>query len=301
MRKWEGIYEFVSVVQHGSYTAAAEATGMSIAKLSKNISRLERHLGVRLLFRTTRRMNLTEDGERFYRRCSQGVEIFDRAEEDIALSQGAPRGDIKLHLDRKLPIDELSDVLADFSLQYPQLNLLIDTGDEDVDLLAGGYDAALCSSDTPKQSMVIKQLLSIDYCLVASPDYLARQDRPQSLEQLSEHNCLRDSLRVWRFLNGDDSVQISVSGNWCSDDSRALLAAARRGLGIAALPVPLVTDDMLRGDLLQVLPQWQLPSKRLSLCYPQQHYVPIKSRLLIDFLHKHLQHLNAEADMAEPA
>ncbi len=289
MARWEGIYEFVQVVEHGSFTAAAEAIGLSTSQVSKLISRLEDRLGARLLRRTTRRLTLTDEGQQFYQRCRQGLDTFERAEEDIAQWRREPRGQLKVNITGVFQERFLVPILASFSKRYPRLQVDVDFTVARPDLVAEGYDLCVCYGELADSSLVARKLADNTNYLVASPDYLAEHGTPDSIETLGQHNCLRGVDSVWYLSDGKDSVQLRPEGNWHSDNGAALLSAARCGLGIALLPFFSVLDDIQQGTLVQLLPEWSRYPQPVWIMYPQQRHLPIKVRLFVDYLLEELQ------------
>lgn len=284
MARWDGIYEFVQVVEHSSFTEAGKALNMSTSQVSKLIARLEDRLGVRLLLRTTRSLALTDEGQQFYRRSKHAIETFERAEEDLALSRNEPRGNLKVNISGVFQERFLVPILANFSKQFPRLHVQLDFTDTQPDLVKEGYDLSVCYGELKSSSLVARKLADNFNYLVASPDYLAAHGRPDSIDQLSQHNCLVGTDTVWYLSNGEETVQMQAEGNWRSDNGAALLSAARSGLGIAHLPFFSVLEDIEQQALEQVLPDWSQYPQPVWIMYPQQRHLPVKVRLFIDYL-----------------
>ncbi len=291
MARWEGIFEFVQVVEHASFTKAAEAMGMSTSRVSKLVARLEDRLKSRLLLRTTRTLKLTDEGEQFYKRCKLAIDSFERAEEDIAQNRNEPRGRLKVNLSGSFQDRFIVPILAEFTKRYRHLHLQVDCSDRRADLLGGGYDLLICPGELESSSLVARKLADNFNYLVASPDYLEHAGDPMRLDQLSDHNCLIGEQPVWYLSNGEDTVQLRPEGNWQSDNGAALLSAARAGLGIAQLPFFAVQSDIEAGRLIQLLPDWSKYPEPVWIMYARQRHVPIKIRLLIDYLVDQLQHI----------
>lgn len=288
MARWDGIYEFVQVVEHSSFTEAAKALSMSTSQVSKLISRLEDRLGTRLLLRTTRSLALTDEGQQFYRRSKHAIETFEKAEEDLALSRNEPRGNLKVNISGVFQERFLVPILANFSKQFPRLQVQLDFTDTQPDLIKEGYDLSVCYGELKSSTLVARKLADNFNYLVASPDYLAEHGRPDSIDQLSQHNCLVGVDTVWYLSNGEETVQMQPEGNWRSDNGAATLSAARCGLGIANLPFFSVLDDIEQNQLEQVLPEWSQHPEPVWIMYPQQRHLPIKVRLFIDYLMEEL-------------
>ncbi|WP_372780054.1 LysR family transcriptional regulator [Litorivivens sp.] len=291
MARWDGIYEFVQVVEHHSFTDAAKALDMSTSQVSKLISRLEDRLGTRLLLRTTRSLALTDEGQQFYRRSKLAIDTFEKAEEDLALSRNEPRGNLKVNISGVFQERFLVPILANFTKQYPHLQVQLDFTDKQPDLVKEGYDLSVCYGELKSSTLVARKLADNFNYLVASPDYLDDKGEPETLEDLQQHNCLMGVDALWYLSDGSETVQIHPDGNWRSDNGAALLSAARCGLGIASLPFFSVMDDISQGTLKQVLPQWNQYPQPVWIMYPQQRHLPIKVRLFIDYLLEELNNI----------
>lgn len=289
MARWDGIFEFVQVVEHNSFTRAADAMGMSTSRVSKLVARLEDRLKSRLLLRTTRTLKLTDEGEQFYKRCKLAIDSFERAEEDIAQNRNEPRGRLKINISGSFQDRFIVPILANFTKRYRHLHLQVDCSDRRVDLLSGGYDLLICPGELESSSLVARKLADNYNYLVASPDYLQSAGDIERLDQLADHNCLIGEQQVWYFSDGNDTVQLRPEGNWQSDNGAALLSATRAGLGIAQLPFFAVQADIAAGTLVQLLPDWSRYPEPVWIMYARARHVPIKIRLLIDFLVEELQ------------
>ncbi|WP_372758676.1 LysR family transcriptional regulator [Litorivivens sp.] len=288
MARWDGIYEFVQVVEHHSFTEAAKTLNMSTSQVSKLISRLEDRLGTRLLLRTTRSLALTDEGQQFYRRSKHAIDTFEKAEEDLALSRNEPRGNLKVNISGSFQERFLVPILANFTKQFPRLHVQLDFTDAQPDLVKESYDLSVAYGELKSSTLVARKLADNFNYLVASPDYLAAHGTPDSLEALNQHNCLVGVDSLWYLSNGEETVQIQPEGNWRSDNGAALLSAARCGLGIASLPFFSVMEDISQGNLTQVLPEWSQYPQPVWIMYPQQRHLPIKVRLFIDYLMEEL-------------
>lgn len=288
MARWDGIYEFVQVVDCASFTAAAEKMAMSNSQVSKLVARLEARLGVRLLNRTTRKFTMTDEGEQFYRRCKATIEEFVAVEQSVSSRQTEPSGRLKVNLAGSFQERFIVPFLTDFLKAYPKLEISVDFSDQPMDIIGGGYDLSICEGQLADSSLVARKLANNYYYLVAQPDYLATHGTPQTIEDLKQHNCLVGADKTWCMSNGTDTVQINVHGNWRSDNGAANLSAARSGLGIARLPFFSVLDDLEEGKLIQVLEPWNKQPQPVWVMYPQHRYLAAKVRLFVDYLIDHI-------------
>ncbi|HUH37932.1 MAG TPA: LysR family transcriptional regulator [Spongiibacteraceae bacterium] len=291
MARWDGIYEFVRVVECDSFSGAAERLGISNSQVSKLVARLEDRLGVRLLNRTTRRLTLTEEGEHFYLRCKRTIDEFESAEQDLSSLQNDPRGTLRINMAGSFQEHFIVPMLADFLKAYPGLSVELDFSDQPLNLVSHGHDVAICEGELADSSLVARKLADNHHYLVAHPDYLARHGSPQTVDELQQHNCLTGAQRVWSLSDGTRQLQVKVQGNWQSKNEAALLSAARAGLGIAQLPFFSVLEDIAQGRLVQVLPAWSQHTSPVWIIYPQSRHLTAKVRVFVDYLVDYLRAL----------
>jgi DNA-binding transcriptional LysR family regulator len=279
---------FARVVESGSFTVAAGQTGMSRAMASKLVRGLEDGLGVRLLNRSTRRLSLTEPGERYYRRIGEVLLRLAEAEAEAAQLQIEPRGRLRVSAPISFSVFHLSPAVAEFKRRHPRVELQIDLSDDRVDLIDDRYDLAVRISRLADSSLVARKLAPCRMCLVAAPDYLARHGEPAEPADLAAHQCLRYTLTPrtddWDFFRDDAETSVRVSSEVSVNSGDFIAAAAVAGLGIARLPTFIVAEALRQGRLRRVLKDWQLPSLAIYAVYPQTSALPAKTRSLIDFL-----------------
>ncbi|NND69438.1 MAG: LysR family transcriptional regulator, partial [Halioglobus sp.] len=225
MGRWDGIEEYICVVEAGSFTAAADVLGVSKSYVSKQISLLEDRLGVRLLQRTTRKLTLTESGNAFFAHCKDMAEKFDIAESTLADMQQRPRGTLRLALNSRYGTHYMAGAVAEFSRKYPEVSVEVHSSFGDVDLLADSYDLTVRYDQLEDSSMIARRLGGHVLCLCASPAYWESHGQPSSSDDLGEHNCLATTERYWLFDTPDsnDIRKVKISGNWISEDGANLL------------------------------------------------------------------------------
>lgn len=291
MARWDGINEFVNVVDAGSFTAAAERMGIANSQVSKRVAQLEARLGIRLLNRTTRKFTLTDEGEHYYQHCRRHIEAFDEVEMALSSGQSEPRGHLRINLSGSFQERFFVPILTRFLGEHPRLTLSIEFTDQPVDMITGGFDIAVCSGELQDSSMVARKVADLAYYLVAHPDYLAEHGTPRRVSDLEHHNCLIGTERNWYFSKGRQSIQVKVDGNWHSPNGAALLNAALGGLGIARLPFFAAQDALARGDLVQVLEPWNRYREPVWIMYPQNRYLSAKVRVCIDYMLEQLYRL----------
>jgi DNA-binding transcriptional LysR family regulator len=282
----------VRVVRTGSYTQAARELGISKSYASKQVRGLEDRLGVRLLNRTTRTVTATDAGQRLVDRCMGLLDELEAAERDVTALQDSPRGLLRLSAPVSFGTRFIAPALAGFMERFPDLAVTADLSDRRVDLVEEGYDLAVRIGRLDDASHLARKLAPVRSCLVASPAYLAARGAPKRPEDLRDHPCMVYSLHAsptsWALTalsGGGDPMRVRVTARLTSNNGDALLAAARAGLGVAALPDFFVGDLIRSGELAWVLPEWQpMPAGGVWAVHPAGRFVPVKTRLLVEHL-----------------
>ena len=284
MTIWDGINEFVCVVETESFTAAAKRLEVSVAHISRQVNQLEDRLGAKLLYRTTRKLRLTEVGEVYYQHARKILDDMQAAERAVMEMEGKPTG--KLRITAPVYYGEyfLAPLVNDFLLQYPQLDLELKLTNETVDLVKEGYDLAIRLGTLDSSSLMCRKLARRTQYLCASPAYLAAHGTPQTLADLANHRCLGGSLDHWRFLENGKLRNWRVGSAWSCNSGLALKDAALKGLGIVQLPDYYVQAALAQGSLVSLLESQRLPDDGVWVVYPQNRHLSPKVRLLVDFL-----------------
>lgn len=284
---------FAAVVECGSFTAAAERLGLSKSFVSKQVSRLESHLGARLLYRTTRKLSLSDEGSRFYQHCKLITAEAENARAEVMDSQSRPRGRIRMTVPQSLIISGLGRLLLDFQRQYPDIELDVIVSGRSEDLVEEGIDIALRIGQLEDSSLISRRLRDCSFQLVASPGYLAQRGEPTQPSDLSEHNCLiygdAKYTRSWPFrLPGGESVSVKVQGRLSCNDGQLIVDAVLAGAGIGFGPDFLYRQHIDSGDLCLLLPEYAPPTTAISALYPLNRNLSRRVRVLIDFLAERL-------------
>ncbi|MEM6465923.1 MAG: LysR family transcriptional regulator [Pseudomonadota bacterium] len=280
---------FRTVVELGSFAAAARKLSFSPAAISKNISELEAHLSTRLINRTTRRMSLTAEGQLYFERVVQILDDLSDADGMLEATQSAPSGVLKVSAPMTVSLIGLSHAIPRFLAQHPDLTLDLNLDDRRVNLIEEGYDVALRASDTLESSgLIARKLMTMDHVLCAAPAYFEQFGYPATPNDLAQHNCLRFSLSghamTWSFQKGKRTEQIEVKGRYSVTSSLAIRDALRAGFGISLIPRMFVTDDLASGALVPALVEWSANETSLYAVYPSRSYVAPKVRAFLDFL-----------------
>lgn len=287
MERLTDLAVFIAVVEARSFTAAAHRLGIAKSVVSKYVTRLEDRLGVRLLHRTTRRLSLTEAGERLHQRCARALEDIEEAERDVSSHQERPRGRLRVAAPMSFGLLHLAPALPEFLREHPLVKIDLRLDDRPEDVIAGGIDVALRIADLADSSLVARRLTTIRFVTVASPEYLRRQGTPRHPRELGQHSCLVYTVRpnVWRYLDtSQKEIAISVEGALQANNSLALREALVAGIGIALTPSFVVGEELRNGRLVPVLSDFGTHTRELYAILPERKYLTPKTRAFVEFV-----------------
>lgn len=292
MNPYEDMRIFTQVMQAGSFTAAADLLGMSKQSVSRRLMQLEERLGVRLLNRSTRRLDATPLGQQYFDSAVRLLGEMQQAEQDISGQTQALRGTLRLSAPLSFGISHLGSLLTEFLQLHAQLIVEIDLSDRAVDLIGEGYDLALRIGTLEDSSLVARRIASIERVYCASPGYLAARGTPLEPEALREHDCLPygHSRQVqWQFKGQGKTLQaIAVSGRMRANNGELLRDAAIAGMGVTYLPAFIVEQALADGRLVKLLEAWTPPPLQLSAVYPQHRQIARPVQAFVEFLRKRL-------------
>lgn len=283
---------FVTAVEAGNFTRAAQRLGVTPAAVSRAIGRHEAALGVRLFRRTTRTVRLTEDGQAYYERCRQALGLIEEAERVLSRRQAAPRGLVRLSVPTTYGHSRVLPAIARFREQHPEVAVEVDVSNRNVDFVTEGYDLAIRAGALEDSELVAHRLEEAPLGVFASPDYLARRGTPRRAEDLERHTLIGFVLpstgRVipWLFRRRD-GTQFSVTPPGelrCSDDFLACITLARAGAGLAQTYQFLVEAEVAGGSLVEVLRPLAGRSRPFTLLQPPRRTPSLAVRLLVDAL-----------------
>ena len=287
MEDFGAIPVFAAVVATGSFSAAARSLNITKSAVSKRITQLEQRLGVRLLHRTTRKLSLTEAGERYYEHAAQALTAAGQAEDAVTELQGEPQGKLRISTPMSFGRLHIAPLIPKLMKRYPKLEIDLIMDDRNVDLVAAGFDVAIRSGTLSDSTLVARKLAPLRYALCASPDYITEHGLPETPTDLSRHNCLLFSYagdaNEWTFHIGSECESVLVSGNYKVNNSEALIEALRQGIGIGRLPTFVSGPDVASGRLVQVLKNYQMPHNTFYAVFPERQYLPAKVRAFLDF------------------
>jgi DNA-binding transcriptional LysR family regulator len=283
---------FAAIVEHRSFSGAADAIGLSKATVSKAITRLEAHLGQSLFHRTSRRLTLTEAGKPLAEHAARILAEANAAEEAARDAASAPTGRIRLASPMSFGISNVAPLVAEFLATHPGIEIDLHCSDARVDIVAEGFDIALRIADLPDSSLRARRLCSINAHLIAAPAYLARYGTPTHPGQLGEHKLLGYSniTGPWRFRGPDDSeIAVRAAGPLAANSGEALVPALLAGLGIARLPGFIIGPYLADGRVVDILPDWAPGPIGLHLLTPPSPLRPARVEALIAFLAANLR------------
>lgn len=288
MNRWEGVSEFVSVAEAGTFTKAAKQLGVSVAHVSRQVSALEDRLDAVLFYRTTRRVTLTELGEIYYQRCRPLLEGLEEAEHAISDMQEKAKGRLRLTAPVVYGEVKIAPLLMEALRLYPELDLDIFLTNRQLDLVSEGIDIAIRMGKLDSSTLMSRKLTSRDLITCAAPKYLETFGEPHSLSELQHHSCLLGTLDYWRYRENDTNRNVKVSGRVRCNNGPSLLQAALSGYGIVQLPDYYVSEAIDQGQLVPVLTQFKPEQEGVWAIYPQNRHLSPKVRLIIDYLVEHM-------------
>src|SRR5882757_7865553 len=289
----DGVEAFLSVAQHSSFRKAAADLGVTPSAISQAVRTLEARIGAALFTRTTRSVGVTEAGARFLSRAKPAFEALVAASE-VARDLGQrPTGLLRITTPRAVVPILLEPLIASFCQAYPEVEVEIAASADLVDIAAEGFDAGVRLGQFIEADMIAVRLTPpLPLAVVGSPDYLRRRQRPELIDDLRRHACLRmrrsnGSIAPWSFVNGNEAVEVIVSGPFIANDMPTMLGAAVEGLGLAQVPEPIAAGAVKAGKLVQVLEPFAPMAPGVFLYYPSRHQMMPKLRAFIDHVKSH--------------
>lgn len=280
---------FVRSVDGGGFSAAARELGLTPSALSKLVTRLEDRLGARLLQRTTRRLQLTPEGEAFYVRSRRILADMDEAEAEVVEAGVRPTGLLRLHCGSAFGMHQLAPAIPLFLERHPGVELDITISDEPLVGLGDGVDLAIRIGALDESSMVARRICNLERVICAAPSYLERCGMPRTPDDLQQHNCLWITslpvLRRWPFDTDDGIRVVHIDGNVVANNAETVLQLAMAGVGITRLTDVIVGDAIRRGELVPILNEWHhVEPVPLYATYPSGRNLSPKIRAMVDFL-----------------
>jgi DNA-binding transcriptional LysR family regulator len=291
MAHLQHLVSFVQTAEHGSFSAAARVLGLTPAGVSKNVASLESDLGVRLFHRSTRRLALTESGERFLQRVNGPLASLQGALAGTGDRNEEPAGTLKVSMGHAFGRNFLVPLLEDFLARYPAVLPDWHFDNRRVDIVGEGFDAAIGGGFDLTNGVVARELAPVHIVAVASPAYMARRALPcrpddlASFDGIMRRSSPTGRVRPWTLRSRrTDEQPVPCRPRLIFSDPEAISLAARMGLGVALLPMPFAFALIRSGELVRLLPGWYSDAGPLSLYYPSRRLVPAKTRVFVDFV-----------------
>ncbi|MDP2571908.1 LysR family transcriptional regulator [Vibrio penaeicida] len=283
---------FTSVIEEGSFSQAAKKLGISKSAVSKRISGLEDQLGVKLLHRSTRKLSLTEAGERYYQHALEALSAAQNAENAATQLQRIPQGTLRISVPMSFGRLHVAPIIPIFLKRYPEIHIHMDMNDLSRDVIADGFDVALKGGDLPDSSLIARKLAPLHSVLCASPEYIERYGSPKTPQDLTGRNCIlfthHTVTNEWVFIQNGEEERVHVTGNYQVNNSEALRESLIQGVGIGRLPTFAAGEDIKAGKLVPLLVGYVMPHKTIYAIFPERQYLPEKVRVFIDFLIENL-------------
>jgi DNA-binding transcriptional LysR family regulator len=289
MDRFAHMQVFVSVVEAGSISAAAERLNLAKSAVSRRLAELETHLGASLITRTTRRLNLTDSGRAYYARCVAILADLDEAESAVSQAHGALKGKLKVALPLSFGLLHLAPLIQEFMTLHPELRFELDFNDRQIDLMQEGFDLAIRIATLQDSSLIARRLAPIRHVLCASPAYLKKHGTPAAAADLAQHaGLVYSNLRdpdLWAFHGPDGQPgTVRVPVRLAASSGEFLLRAAIAGEGLLLLPSFYVHAAMRSGQLVRLFADHTWPELSAYAVYPPTRHLSNRVRALIDFL-----------------
>jgi DNA-binding transcriptional LysR family regulator len=291
MAHLQHLVSFVQTAEHGSFSAAARVLGMTPAAVSKNVARLESDLGVRLFHRSTRRLALTEGGERFLQQVSEPLASLQGALAGVQGRSAAPAGTLKVSMGQAFGRNFLVPLLGDFLARYPAVLPDWHFDNRQVDVVGEGFDAAIGGGFELTPGVVARELAPVHIVAVAAPAYLAGRPMPRhpvdlaDLDGIMRRSSPTGRVRPWALRSKRAPEQtVPCRPRLVFSDPEAIAQATCLGLGVALVPMPFAFAHIESGALVRLLPGWYGDAGPLSLDYPNRRLLPAKTRVFVDFV-----------------
>ncbi|MHA6287367.1 LysR family transcriptional regulator [Maricaulis sp. CAU 1757] len=288
MDRIDALRLFCSVAELGSFTQAAEREAMTPGAASKQISALEARLQARLFERTTRSVRLTEAGEALLDRVRPWLEEYDALEAGVADARSAPAGLLRVTAPVDFGASRLMPVVADFMNEWPDVEVRLSLADRMVDLVNEGFDVGIRIGNLADSALIARRMAEAHMATVAAPGYVSRAGPLAHPDDLSGHDVIIDrnkpSPQSLRFLRGEETVDVRVSGRLSLNGAQAAIQAASAGIGIACSPRWAAEAALAQGRVVEVLPDWQAEPRHLWAVFPSSRFLAHRVRIFVDYV-----------------
>jgi len=297
MDKLRSMQIFREVCRQGSFSGAADTLELANSAVSRQVTELEKWLGVKLLYRTTRTLSLTDDGRVYLEKIEEILASVHDLEQQASSSQQEVKGSLNITAPEFLGRYIFKPMLPQFLQRYPDVKVSMLLVDRLVDIVEEGFDLALRVAELGESNYITRRLDSMQLKVVASPDYLQKHGTPTTPDDLKDHNCLHDATaphnRRWHFVGPDGDMRVSVDGNLVVNNAEMVVQMATESLGIAYLPDFFLKEAIAQGILVQVLDQYTKEPYSISILYPYNRHMNLTLRTFIDYLFEYYTHQNS--------
>ncbi|MCZ4059495.1 LysR family transcriptional regulator [Pantoea sp. LMR881] len=284
---------FVRIATLGSLTAAAREWGLSLAAVSKRLSLLEQRLGVQLLRRTTRRLDLTPEGKRYLEGARPLLDQLLALEETVSGETAQLRGTLNINASFGFGRRHIAPCVSAFAAQHPELALSLQLSSQPLNFLDAHVDVDIRVGVPPDSRLVARKLRTNPRVLCCSPAYAAQRGLPQTISELAQHNCIllrqyESDFALWRFISGEESITQKVRGSLITNDGEVAMRMALDGHGILLRSWWDAQHSIVSGDLLHLLPEWHAPDGDIFAVWQSQRQLPSRISMFVDFLQQAL-------------
>lgn len=301
MRNLNALLVFVKVAETRSFTLAAQRLGLTSSAISKSIARLEQELGVKLLTRSTRLVNLTGEGASFFERCQQILTEIEEAESAVTSATATPKGRLRLQMPVGFGRRVVAPKIWEFTQRYPELSVDIELSDRQVDLTYEAVDAIIHIGEVTDERVIAHKLCNLSFGAYASPDYLVKHGTPKSPDDLDHHQCMGYLLpmtgdhREWHFTkNGKDFSRV-VSGALNINNAETLLEAAIAGAGIVMVSDFIAGHALRSGKIQRILSEYVVAGPAVSIVYLPRSTLAAKVRVFVEYLKTIIEDIDPQA------
>jgi len=285
---------YCQIIETGQLSTAADQLNLSKGAVSKQLAKLEAHLGGRLLNRTTRRLTPTEAGIAFYERAKLILESVEEAECVVTGLTAEPRGTLKINAPMSFGASYLGSLLAKYQAKYPQIDINISLHDRQIDMVDEGYDLVLRIAALEDSSLIVRKLAPCHIEICASPTYLEKHGEPKTPDELKNHQCLlytyNDSAKFWALQDSAGVTKnFTVNGPLLANNGNLICDAMLNGMGIAILPTFIAGEAIREGKAITILNDWKQKPSDISLLYPSSKHLSAKVRAFVDMAVEHFK------------
>lgn len=301
MEDFSAITSFVRVVEAKTFAAAATQLGMTPSGVSRAVSRLEERIGVRLLFRSTRALRLTDDGESFYQRCKDILADLGEAVESLGYAKVKPQGKLRVAVNVSIGRAALIPNLADFEARYPEIRLELAMSDRNIGLIEEGIDCAIRMGELEDSNLIARKLGYFNNVLCAAPSYLERFGTPTRIDDLKQHHCINYVYPTsgrpyqWQFDTPDGRIGLDIDAHLLINDGESVIQAAMAGLGIIQAPHWLLACAISNGQLRVIMQDTISIGSPVWIVYPQKKHLSARVQAFIEWVHALFDRANVPA------